>query len=129
MWDFILRTFQHLAAQVSPQRPFSSPMWLGEVVGRTTLAKQLILDDTGKLDAMNAGMGYSDDADVEFGPEILALAEMLQVPEGCAGCGMSERADGKDLLVCARCKTEKYCSTGCQKKCWKVHKRACTGVA
>jgi hypothetical protein len=125
MWDFILRTFQFIAAQVSPQQPFSSTMFLGEVVGRTALAKQLILDNTGKLNAMNASVGYSDDDGIEFGPEILALAETLKVPEGCAGCGMSERPDGKDLLLCARCKAEKYCSAECQKKCWKIHKRTC----
>jgi hypothetical protein len=104
-------------------------MWLDEVVGRTALAKQLILDDTGKLDAMNASVGYSSDPGVELGPEIMSLAESLKVPEGCAGRGMSEKPYGKDLLLCARCKGEKYCSTECQRKCWKVHKRTCTGAA
>ena len=85
-------------------------MWLGEVVGRTSMAKQLILDNTGKLNATNASVAYSHDEGIEFGPEILALAEMLKAPEGCAGCGMSERPDGKDMLVCARCTGEKYCS-------------------
>jgi hypothetical protein len=127
MWDFILRTFQHLAAHVSPQHPFSSSM-LSDVVGRTSLAKDRILDTTGKLAAMNASVGYLDDDGVEFGAEICALAETLELPPGCAGCGMSERLDGKDLFICARCKADKYCSVECQKKCWKIHKRTCVAV-
>jgi hypothetical protein len=122
MWDSVLRTFQFLAARVSPQQPFSSPMFIGEVVGRAALAKQPILDNTGKLNAMNASVGYSNDDGVEFGPEILALAETLKVPEGCAGSGMM---DGKHLLLCARCKAEKYCSAEYQRKCWKLHRRTC----
>lgn len=125
VWDFILRTFQQLVAQVSPQDPYSSPMFR-DVVGRAGLAKELILDQTGKLDAMNASVGYADDEGVEFGDEIKELAKTLDdLPEGCAGCGKEEREDGRALLVCARCKEEKYCSTECQKKCWKTHKKAC----
>jgi hypothetical protein len=72
MWDFVLRTFQNLVAQVDPRAD--------------------------KLD---------------------------NVPIGCAACGKEKRDDGKKLLVCARCKAETYCSTECQKKRWKSHKRKC----
>jgi hypothetical protein len=101
---------------------------LNDVVGRTNLAKHRILDNTGKLAAVNASVGYSNDDGVEFGPEIRALAGTLDVPPGCAGYGMSERLDGKDLFICARYKADKYCSAECQKKCWKIHKRTCVAV-
>ncbi|KAF1829057.1 hypothetical protein BDW02DRAFT_643106 [Decorospora gaudefroyi] len=87
MWDFVLRTFQHLAAQVSPQVPKSSLMF-GILVARTSHTKQLILDTTGKLEAMNASVGYSDDGGIEFGDEILALAATLDVPEGLSEDGL-----------------------------------------
>jgi hypothetical protein len=133
MWDFILRTFQHLSAHVNPQHPFSSqdPLsssMLNDFVGRTSLAKDRILDTTAKLTALYASVGYFDDVGVEFGPEICASAETLEVPPGCAGCRMSERLDGKDLFICARCKADKYCSAEYQKKCWKIHKKTCVAV-
>jgi hypothetical protein len=104
-------------------------MWLEQVVTRTSLAKQLIIGNIGKLGAMNASLGYSDDDGIEFGEEVLKLAEEFKVPEGCAGCGTSGRDDGGELLRCARCKTERYCSVECQKRCWKFHKGNCGGSA
>ena len=47
----------------------------------------------------------------------------------CGGCGKTQKEDGKDLEWCARCKDRKYCSKGCQKKHWKVHKIICTRAA
>jgi hypothetical protein len=125
MWDFVLRTFQHLAAQVDPRDPLSSPMF-SDVVGRAWQAKFLTIDETGELNKMNASVGYSDDNGVEFTDEIKALANTLDnLPDGCAGCGKEKRDNGKLLMVCAKCKEEKYCSTDCQKKRWKSHKRHC----
>ena len=124
-WDFVLRTFQHLAAQVDPRDPWSSPMF-DDVIGRSMQAKMLIIDETGKLEQMNATVGYKDDAGVEFTDEIKAAAIKLgDFPDGCAACGKGSREDGKALLLCARCKEEKYCSTECQKKRWKKHKKEC----
>jgi hypothetical protein len=128
MWDFILRTFQHLASQVEPQDPYSSPMFQ-DVVGRAVQAKMLTIDETGQLNKMNASVGYADDDGIEFSDYIKKLANQLdQLPDGCAACGKEKRDDGKALLMCARCKEEKYCSTGCQKKRWKKHKRECEPV-
>lgn len=128
MWDFVLRTFQYLAAKVSPQDPFSSPMFQ-DVLGRAKLAKQLTVDDTGKLESMNARVGQFDDKGVDFGDEVRRLAATLDdIGSVCAGCGKTARDDGKALLICAKCKGEKYCSTECQKKMWKTHKRVCGGV-
>lgn len=127
MWDFILRTFQHLAAQVDPRNPEASPMFQ-EVLLRAGRAKMLIIDETGQLEAGNASLGYSDDEGVEFTDEIKQLAEtLLDLPglEGCAGCGKEEREGGRALLVCAKCKVEKYCSVECQRKRWKGHKKEC----
>jgi hypothetical protein len=125
MWDFTLRTLQHLAAQVNPRDPDSSPMFK-DVIMRSIQAKMLTVDETGQLNKMNASVGYSDDEGVEFGDEIRKLANTLDdFPNICAGCWKEKRDDGRALLVCARCKDEMYCSTDCQRKRWKTHKRNC----
>jgi hypothetical protein len=125
MWDFILRTLQHLAAHVDPRNPRLSPMF-EDVIGRSIQAKMLIIDETGQLNKMNASVGYSDDEGVEFDDEIKKLADTLDdFGDGCAACGKEQRDDGRKLLICARCKSEKYCSTECQKRRWKAHKRNC----
>jgi hypothetical protein len=129
MWDFVLRTFQHLAARVDPHKPISSPMYL-DVVSRACQAKLLTIDETGQLNGMNASVGYKDDGGVEFTEEIKSVAATLdQLEESCAGCGKMSREDGRKLLMCARCKEEKYCSTECQKKRWEMHKKECEPVA
>ncbi|KAH7372039.1 hypothetical protein BKA66DRAFT_469119 [Pyrenochaeta sp. MPI-SDFR-AT-0127] len=124
-WDFLLRTFQHIASQIDPGDPYGSPMF-GEVVHRSVMAKSLIIDDTGTLEAMNSSAGYSDDEGVDFGDQIKELAKTLdEFPDCCAGCGNIERENGARLLICARCKKAKYCSVDCQKSCWKEHKNKC----
>lgn len=125
MCDFVLRTFQHLAAQVDPHDPTSSPMF-EDVIGRASQAKFFTMDETGHLNKMNASVGYKDDDGVEFTNEIRDLANTLdKFIDGCAGCAKEKRDNGKLPMVCARCKEEEYCSTECQKKRWKSHKREC----
>ncbi|KAF2213895.1 hypothetical protein CERZMDRAFT_95923 [Cercospora zeae-maydis SCOH1-5] len=46
--------------------------------------------------------------------------------EVCGNCGAETRADGSPLLTCGKCKKRRYCSTDCQKKEWKSHKKVCT---
>jgi len=100
-------------------------MW-EDVIERTSTAKGLILDTTGRLNAMNAMVGYSDDDGVEFTDEIRAVADKLdQLPLVCAGCGRDKKEDGGELLRCGRCKAELYCSSECQRGLWKVHKKVC----
>lgn len=41
------------------------------------MAEMLILDTTGQLEAMNASVGYHDDAGIEFTEEIKQLAPRL----------------------------------------------------
>ncbi|KAI5267774.1 hypothetical protein E4T47_07934 [Aureobasidium subglaciale] len=41
-----------------------------DVILRCVLAKELILDKTGKLEQMNRDTGYNDDAGIDFGEEI-----------------------------------------------------------
>jgi hypothetical protein len=53
------------------------------------------------------------------------LREKNANPTACGGCGVNNKEDGKALLVCARCKDRKYCSTMCQKKHWKAYKNVC----
>lgn len=38
------------------------------------------------------------------------------------------REDGRPLLACAACKEERCCSTECQRKCWKAHKKECKKI-
>jgi hypothetical protein len=125
MWDFILRTFQFLAAKVSPQKPYSSGHWWVDVNSRSAMASNLMLDTTGKLERGNAFEGYHDDKGVEFGDEVKALAKKLvELPPACV-CGATQKQGGGSLLQCARCKTQQYCSAECQKGHWKVHKLLC----
>ena len=68
-------------------------------------AKMLIIEQTGKLEQMNAKVGYKDHGGVGFTDEIEAVAIKLgEFPDGCAVCGNSEREDRKALLLYARCK-------------------------
>lgn len=46
----------------------------------------------------------------------------------CGGCGADEKEDGGPLLRCAKCKKRGYCSVGCQKEHWKLHKKVCVAV-
>ncbi|RWA14948.1 hypothetical protein EKO27_g233 [Xylaria grammica] len=43
----------------------------------------------------------------------------------CASCGRTRREDGGQLLNCGRCMKVKYCSRGCQRADWKLHKADC----
>ncbi|KAF3007631.1 hypothetical protein E8E13_008364 [Curvularia kusanoi] len=81
MWDFVLRSFQFLAARVDPRDPIRSEMF-EDIVGRGAMAKSLIQDETGKLEAMNASVGYSHDEGVEFTDEIkTAAVRLMDIPE------------------------------------------------
>jgi len=75
----------------------------------------------------NTGMGSSSTSVI-----IKELREGRNYPNTCAGCGVgpvsgsfNSASGGRGLLVCSRCKDRKYCSVGCQKKHWKVHKKVC----
>ena len=46
----------------------------------------------------------------------------------CGGCGKVETEELR-LKSCARCGTDWYCGTACQKKAWKLHKAKCTALA
>lgn len=48
-----------------------------DLMTRSMLAQQLILDTTGRLESMNQSVGYNDDAGIEFSAEIKAEAEKL----------------------------------------------------
>ncbi|KAF2119456.1 hypothetical protein BDV96DRAFT_596175 [Lophiotrema nucula] len=101
MWDFILRTFQHLAAQVDPRSPYDSRMF-EDVLERTEAAQSLILDPTGNmLKSMNASVGYADDVGVEFSEEIEAMAKELDQPPkgGCANYAKDKKEDGREVLL------------------------------
>ena len=50
----------------------------------------------------------------------------LQKTGMCQCC--YERFDRGKLLVCSRCKTQQYCSAGCQKEDWPKHKETCHKV-
>jgi hypothetical protein len=79
MWDFIGRTLGMLAG-VDPVRPRGGP-W-ADILSRCTLSKMLILDTTGKLNAMNRSVGYNDDEGIEFTEEIKNEAQNLgNVPQ------------------------------------------------
>lgn len=41
----------------------------------------------------------------------------------CFNCGQSESEPA--LKTCAKCSTALYCSRGCQKAHWKIHKKEC----
>lgn len=68
----------------------------------------------------NTGMGDSTTSLV-----MKELRSKLHNPNVCAECSVRHGQGGQALLQCARCKDRKYCSIGCQKKHWKVHRRVC----
>ncbi|KAL1799961.1 hypothetical protein ACET3X_000303 [Alternaria dauci] len=53
------------------------------------------------------------------------LRDQFNKPDECGGCGVEERPGGKNLLTCSKCMNRMYCSTSCQKKHWKIHKKVC----
>ncbi|KAJ4340756.1 hypothetical protein N0V95_007430 [Ascochyta clinopodiicola] len=71
----------------------------------------------------NTGMGNSTDSVV-----MKELRNKLHNPEACAECSARHGQDGSTLLQCARCKDRRYCSSVCQKKHWKIHKKLCNPV-
>ncbi|KAI5203934.1 hypothetical protein E4T39_03850 [Aureobasidium subglaciale] len=75
MWDFVTRTFQMLVATVDPKSP-NGEAWM-DIITRSMLAQQLILDTTGKLESMNQSVGYNDDAGIQFSDEIKTEARKL----------------------------------------------------
>lgn len=48
---------------------------------------------------------------------------------GNTACPRRSHVDFASLLVCARCRTVKYCDADCQRADWKVHKRVCKAAA
>lgn len=75
-WDFVGRTLGMLF-NVDPARPIGT-VW-EDCTMRAMMAQMLIKDKTGKLDAMNRSSGYNTDAGIEFGTELLNVAEALTV--------------------------------------------------
>ncbi|KAG9192651.1 hypothetical protein G6011_11385 [Alternaria panax] len=59
---------------------------------------------------------------------IKELRAQLNKPDECGGCDVSSRLKDEALLACGKCKNHKYCSTLCQKKHWKIHKKVCEPV-
>ncbi len=53
------------------------------------------------------------------------LRDQFNKPDECGGCGVEHRLNGKNLLTCSKCMNRKYCSSKCQKKHWKIHKKVC----
>lgn len=68
----------------------------------------------------NTGMGNSTDSII-----MKELRSKLHNPDACAECSARHGQDGTELLQCSRCKDRKYCSSACQKKHWKIHKKLC----
>ncbi|KAH6637534.1 hypothetical protein C7974DRAFT_143159 [Boeremia exigua] len=53
------------------------------------------------------------------------LRNKVHNPDVCAECYARHGEGGTALLLCSKCKGRKYCSTGCQREHWKVHKKIC----
>ena len=53
-----------------------------DIVTRALLARELVLDTSGKLESMNRSVGYNDDGGIDFSTEIKGEAEKLDdLPE------------------------------------------------
>ncbi|KAH7926984.1 hypothetical protein BV22DRAFT_1032325 [Leucogyrophana mollusca] len=66
------------------------------------------LESVGSISATEEGAGRS------------ALAD---APLVCAACGKGGKPK---LLICAKCRNVRYCSSDCQLKDWKQHKKSCS---
>lgn len=64
-----------MLANIDPKMPCGDS-WTNLLM-RILVSKKLILDTTGKLEAMDRATGYNDDAGVDFTPQIRAEAERL----------------------------------------------------
>lgn len=72
------RTFGMMNAIPDPSRLDQfQDFWDGDIKGRTVMGVMLIKDTTGRLDSMNQSVGYNHDHGIEFGPEILSLADEM----------------------------------------------------
>ena len=47
----------------------------------------------------------------------------------CTNCAKTSAESGKNLKLCAKCRTTNYCSRECQRADWKSHKKVCTSNA
>ena len=47
-------------------------------------------------------------------------------PRACDGCGTVE---APKLMLCARCRTARFCGAACQRAAWAEHKKACVPAA
>lgn len=65
-----------MMANINHRTPQGGP-W-ADILSRCALAKMLILDTTGKLNAMNRSVGYNADEGVEFTEEIKEEAQNLE---------------------------------------------------
>ncbi|SMR49554.1 unnamed protein product [Zymoseptoria tritici ST99CH_1A5] len=55
-----------------------------------------------------------------------AAGYMRYFPDGlCSFCGCRKGEDSEALLVCSRCKSQRYCGKDCQKMAWRYHKKEC----
>lgn len=57
-----------------------------------------------------------------------ARKERKQEEQTCANCN-GTNDNGKELLVCSRCKIVHYCGRSCQVSHWKLHKKDCVDMA
>ena len=56
------------------------------------------------------------------GVALAAAVDCVPAPRACDGCGTVE---APKLMLCARCRTARFCGAACQRAAWAEHKKAC----
>jgi hypothetical protein len=104
-YDFEVKSFEQMAMETD-RKPGSSGIISMNVIGPGGI--------------FNTGMGDSTTSKI-----IKELRDKHNNPDLCGGCGLKAGEEGTVLMRCGQCKDRKYCSSDCQKKSWKVHKKVC----
>jgi hypothetical protein len=107
-YDFEVKSFEQMAME-NDRKPGPNG-----IIGMNVIGPGGIFD---------TGMGDSTTSKI-----IKELRDKHHNPDMCGGCGIKAGEEGTVLLICGQCKARKYCSSDCQKKCWKVHKQVCDPV-
>jgi hypothetical protein len=90
-----------------------------------TKMKDIIKTATPKGSGDNSSNKQEDVGGCTSDKHVDTLGSSICAPAQCGFCEESPTRAAAKLSVCGRCKQVAYCSQGCQKAHWKLHKTCC----